>query len=482
MVDHPTALHLLTGVIALAVALALFSATVNRLVKRKLRISVFFLLAYVVVNAAVAIKPDLWPGGSTELLNLERLVLAAALINLTVVVLLNPLRADRIPDRFPSILQDAIVIGILMLVATFAFGDKLLTTSAVSAVVIGFALQDTLGNAFAGLALQSEKSFNIGHWISVGEHHGRVTEVTWRATKLRTKTGNFVVLPNSEVAKAPITNYSEPASPTRLFIDVGVSYDAMPNTVKGAIKEALANCPLVLNAPAPDAMIHHFADSSIVYRVRFWTGDFELDEEAQDQVRGSLYYAFRRKGIEIPYPIQIEYSREIPVVDESAALAERERLLAGVDLFAALDVQQRRAIAARLRPLEFGDGETIVREGAPGHSMYVIAAGTVIVLLESSRRAVATISAGGYFGEMSLLTGEPRTASVAARGDVRVLEIDAEVFRQLGEASPHTVEQVGVAAATRRAELNAARASAQSAAVIEAPANFLERMKQFLRL
>ena len=139
------------------------------------------------------------------------------------------MRADRVPDRFPSILQDAIVIGILMLVATFAFGDKILTTSAVSAVVIGFALQDTLGNAFAGLAIQSEKPFNIGHWVTVGAHEGRVAEVTWRATKLRTKTGNFVIVPNSEVGKAPITNYSEPAAPMRLYIDVGVSYDAPPN-------------------------------------------------------------------------------------------------------------------------------------------------------------------------------------------------------------------------------------------------------------
>src|SRR5690606_14202522 len=127
--------------------------------------------------------------------------------------------ADRIPDRFPSIVQDAIVIGVLILVATFAFGDEFLATSAVSAVVVGFALQDTLGNAFAGLAIQSEKPFNVGHWITVGEHEGRVAEVTWRATKLRTKTGNFVIVPNSEVGKAPITNYSEPAAPTRLSIE-----------------------------------------------------------------------------------------------------------------------------------------------------------------------------------------------------------------------------------------------------------------------
>jgi small-conductance mechanosensitive channel len=281
---HPVS-HLVAGVIALAVALAISSFSVNRLVQRKLRLSIYLLFALVAFHAVLTLRPAL---ATPEVLSLERLILVAAIINLLVVALLNPLRADRVPDRFPSIVQDAIVIALLILVAV-AFDDKLLTTGAVSAVVVGFALQDTLGNAFAGLAIQSEKPFNIGHWISVGDHHGRVAEVTWRATKIRTKTGNFVILPNSEVGKAAITNYSEPASPTRLHVDVGVSYDAAPTSVKTVVKEALADCPLVLKAPAPDAMIHDFAGSSIVYRVRFWTNDFEFDEEAMDQVRSSLF-------------------------------------------------------------------------------------------------------------------------------------------------------------------------------------------------
>ena len=134
--------------------------------------------------------------------------------------------------RFPAILQDAIVIGMLVVVATFVFQDKLLTTSAVGAVVVGFALQDTLGNAFAGLAIQSEKPFRVGHWIRVGDFEGRVAEVTWRATKLRTKSGNFVVVPNNIVAKEAITNYSEPAAPTRLEVEVGASYLSTPADVQ----------------------------------------------------------------------------------------------------------------------------------------------------------------------------------------------------------------------------------------------------------
>ena len=133
-----------------------------------------------------------------------------------------------------------------------------------------------------------------------------------------------------------------------------------------------------------------------------------------------------------------------------------------------------------MRAAEYGDGETIVREGEPGRSMFVVKSGRVKVVLEESRREIATLERGHYFGEMSLLTGDRRTASVIADGDAIVLEIDADVFRFLAEANPLAVEQVGVAAATRRAELNDARASTRAAAVAEAPANFLTRMRKFL--
>ncbi len=298
------------GVAALAATLAISSLTVNRLVKRKLKLSVFLLGAYVVVHAGLALWRTLPPETEAQLVSFERLVFAAGVINLLVIAFINPLRADRVPDRFPNILQDFIVIGSLVVVATFVWHDTLLTTSAVSAVVIGFALQDTLGNAFAGLAIQSEKPFHVGHWIQVGAFEGRVAEVTWRATKLRTKSGNFVIVPNNIVSKEAITNYSEPAAPTRIEVEVGASYLTAPSAVKSALEEALANSPTVLTAPASDIQLVRFDNSSIAYRVRFWIEDFERDEAARDEVRTAIYYAFARHGIEIPYPIQVQYEQE----------------------------------------------------------------------------------------------------------------------------------------------------------------------------
>src|SRR5260221_5083057 len=346
------------------------------------------------------------PDTQKELASFANLALAAALINATVFLLVNPLREDRVPDRFPTILQDAIVIGLILLASTF-LSQQLVTTSAVSAVVIGFALQDTLGNAFAGLAIQSEKPFHVGHWIRVGDFEGRVAEVTWRATKLRTKAGNFVVVPNNIVAKEAITNYSEPAAPTRIEIEVGASYLTAPNAVKAAIGEALANSPRALRTPAPDIVLGAFDSSAIVYRVRFWIEDYERDEAARDQVRTAIYYAFARHEIEIPWPIQVQYERELKDLDPDARVDERDRLLAGVDLFAALGEDQRREIAAATTSRMYGDGEAIVRQGDAGHSMFIIGSGRAAVVLEPEGREVATIERGGYLGEMSLLTGEP---------------------------------------------------------------------------
>ena len=480
MPHFPT--HFYMGLAALAATLFVGGLTVNRLVKRKLKLSIVLLCAYVAVHLVFLVRPELGGGNATPLRAIERLVLTTAVVNLLVIALINPLGSDRVRDRFPAIVQDAIVIGTMMIVTTFVFKEQLLTTSAVGAAIVGFALQDTLGNAFAGLAIQSERPFKVGHWVKVADFEGRVAEITWRATRLRTKNGNFVILPNNIVAKEAITNYSEPAAPTRLELEVGVSYSASPFEVKQAIMDAMAQAPRVLGSPAPDVLLVGFDASSMSYRARFWVEDYEFDQLVKDQVRIAVHYAFARRGIEIPYPVQVEYAREWPSPDPSIEQGKRERVLASVDLFDSLSTAQRASLAAATVAHTFGDGEAIVRQGEPGHSMYVLCSGRVAVVLEPGRQEVAVLERGAYFGEMSLLTGEPRAATVVARGEAVVLELDAELFRRLGEESPCTIEQVGVAAVTRRHELERVRTAARGADLADAPATFLERMKRFLRL
>jgi len=460
--------------------LGISSLTSNRLIRRKLRLSLILGALYLAADLAVALYP-FSAATSTQLHTFAKLALAAALINASVFFLVNPLREDRVPERFPIILQDTIVIGLIILVSTF-LSSELVTTSAVSAVVLGFALQDTLGNAFAGLAIQSERPFHVGQWIKVGGYaDGRVAEVTWRATKLRTKAGNFIILPNNLVAREAIVNYSEPAAPLRLEIEVGAAYGTPPNKVKAAMMEAIRHCSRVLPAPAPDVILIGFGDSAINYRARFWIDDFAADDHAMDEVRTAIYYSFHRHDIEIPWPHQVQYERVWTPPDLTRRMKEEERLLAHVDLFASLPPEIRTQIARESPMVVFGAGETIVKQGEEGQSMFVVLSGAVSVVLEPARSEVARIQPGGYFGEMSVLTGEPRSATVLAVDDVVAVEIVADLFRRLGVAHPESIEKVGTAAMERRASLEQAKSATTSAVPVET-STLIARMKKFLRL
>lgn len=459
----------------------MMSLTVNRLVRRKLRLSLILFIAYVTIDVATALYGYRFsPSTQEQLTAFGKLALAAGLINAAVFVLANPLRVDRVPDRFPIILQDAIVIALILLAATF-LSSQLVTTSAVSAVVLGFALQDTLGNAFAGLAIQSEKPFHVGQWVKVGDFEGRVAEVTWRATKLRTKAGNFAIVPNNIVAKEAIINFSEPAAPLRLEVEVGASYLVPPNKVKAAMMEAIRHSSRVLTAPAPDILLVSFDSSAITYRARFWIDDYGQDDPAKDEVRTAIYYSFQRHDIEIPWPLQVQYEKEWIEPDVNKKVEEEERLLAGVDLFATLPPEILNQIALSAPMAVYGSGETIVRQGEEGQSMFVVLSGTVNVVIEPSREEVARIDRGGYFGEMSLLTGEPRSATVIAIGDVVVVEIGADLFRRLATAHPEAIEKIGMAAMVRRAGLDQMK-SATAEAMTVSTTTLMTRMKKFLRL
>ena len=143
---------MIIGVVLLAATLALRMATANRHVRGRLTLSAFALAAYT-VGAGALIYLALSPALRSALGPILPLLLAFGLINAAVALVVNPFRLDRLPDRFPNIVQDTIVITLFALAATMVLQERIFATTAVGAVVIGFALQDTLGNLFAGLAI-----------------------------------------------------------------------------------------------------------------------------------------------------------------------------------------------------------------------------------------------------------------------------------------------------------------------------------------
>ncbi len=471
---------ILAGPVALLVTLALLAAIRSRFVRGRLTFSAWLFLGFIGLELAVAQGL----GDVAVMPAVARLAFVLALVNLVIALLVNPWRDSRPSDRFPAIVQDVAVIALFLVIATVLMREQLLATSAVGAVVVGFALQDTLGNFFAGLAIQIEKPFRVGHWINIGGSEGQVQEVTWRATKLRTKAGEFLIVPNSVISKDPILNYSEPTVPTRIEVEVGASYLTPPNEVKAAIVRAMANAPLVMADPPSQVLLRNFGTSSVDYAARFWIEDYATDNQARDQVRTNIWYEFRRQNIEIPWPIQIEYSREEQPARTEAQVVDAAGHLAGVDLFSMLSPEARLSLSREAADHLFASGEAIVRQGEQGSSMFVVLKGAVKVVLEPSGQDVATVGAGGFFGEMSMLTGEPRTATVRAVDDVHVLEIAAPDMRALARATPGLIEHVSQVVAARRVGLAQAEATAAAAASAQAhaPQSLLARIKAFLQL
>jgi small-conductance mechanosensitive channel/CRP-like cAMP-binding protein len=467
------------GFALLIVALALRTASSNRHVRGRLLASAAAFAAYLVVAALpayLAVSPEL----QRQLDATRPLLIAFGIINGFVALAINPWRADRLPDRFPKIVQDTIVIVLFAVAAMLLLQERVFATTAVGAVVIGFALQDTLGNLFAGLAIQIEKPFHVGDWVRLAGLDGLVLEITWRATKIRTRSGNFVIVPNSVLARDTITNYSQPTHETRIDIDIGASYDAPPNQVKAVILTALRSEALVSATPPPEVFVTQFADSSINYRICVWTIDFADEERLHDRVRSAVYYAFRRANIEIPYPHQVEIVRS-PDAFAARGQAELDRVFGSVDIFSMLGESERDDLAHSARAHLYGAGEIVVRQGEPGSSMFVVISGEAVVALDSGQE-VARIRPGGFFGEMSLLTGAPRTATVRAAVDTKLLEITADSFRQFVLANPAAVEQISLAVAARTAELDQVRSTGVAVATPERSDNLLSRVRRFLRL
>jgi small-conductance mechanosensitive channel/CRP-like cAMP-binding protein len=475
-------LHFWLALGLVGVTVALMATVRNHIIRRRLLFSTLMLvlttaLHLFIVERPGTLDPVTWP-------RVERLLIAFAIVNALVSLAFNPWFRDQVADRAPAIVQDSIVIllavGAAFVVFEFSSFD-VLASSAIVAAIAGFALQDTLGNAFAGIAIQIDKPFRVGHWIAVGGHEGLVMEVTWRATKIRTKAGNLVVVPNGTIAKESINNYSEPTAPTRVQIEVGCAYEAPPNSVREALLTAARDARYVLTAPPPEVLLVDFAASSINYRVRFWVDDFSRSDQAEDAVRTAIYYELGRRKIDIPYPIQVEYSRETAPADTPERREQFRRQIEAVPVLAKLPADAHQALAAAASEELFADSSVIVHEGAPGGSMFIVTRGKVVITIGPERREVAVTEAGGYFGEMSLLTGDPRTATVVARGDCTVLEISADVFRHYVQANPEVIDLLAVAATARRRELAESRASTATATAVT-PVSLAERMRRFFGL
>jgi len=378
-----------------------------------------------------------------------------------------------------------IILGVLRLTLDINLAS-LVATSAVITAIIGLALQDVLGSIVSGLVLELEDPVDAGDWVRVGAHEGIIQETGWRTTRLRTRRNEVVVLPNTYLSREPIINFSRPDPVSRDSFVFEAAYEMPPNAVKAAALAVLAAEPGVLAVPAPEVAATQYRANGIEYEVRFWLDDFGALEGLRDRLLTTLWYSLRRAGIVIaasPSDLYLHASAPTPPFER----ADIAGALAGVPLLAPLGAEELAALSAAARRLPFAAGEAIVREGDPGDSIYLVERGAVRVTIGRglTARTLAGMGPGDYFGEMSLLAGEPRSATVTAETDAVVLEVGRAAFEKIVAADPALLEPITQIAAHRAAGQQAERAAAAALppfATDVAAQRLLQRVRAFLGL
>ena len=330
----------------------------------------------------------------------------------------------------------------------------LFTTSAIFGVILGLALQDTLGNFFAGISLQADRPFQVGDVITVGNqrHTGVVEEISWRAIKIRTFQNHVVLINNSSAAKEPIEVCPRDNLNARLVYFNTLYTDSPAKTIH-VVREAVRETDNVSNRITPIVRIRNLADSGVEYECKYWLQDYAKYNDTDALIRQRIWYAFRRAGLNFAFPtrtVHVERKHAIGMAEvDGGAVVER---LSAVDIFAPLSVEETGMLAQAAVRHVFAPGETVIRAGDPGSSMFVVHNGKVQVQLnENGRpRPVATLNEGDFFGEMALFTGEPRTANVVALEETEVLEIGHAAMKRVFDTNPDLVESLSFIMAERR--------------------------------
>jgi len=362
----------------------------------------------------------------------------------------------------PTLIRNIFTIvafTILFLIAfTFLFPDvnlgALFTTSAIFGVILGLALQDTLGNFFAGISLQADRPFQVGDVITVGaqRHTGVVEEISWRAIKIRTFQNHVVLIANSNAAKEPIEVCPRDNLNARLVFFNTLYTDSPAKTIH-VVREAVREADNVSEKVTPIVRIRNLGDNGVDYEVKYWLVDYAKYNDTDALIRQRIWYAFRRAGLNFAFPtrtLHVERRRDAEIRDgDGGAIAER---LSAVDIFAPLSADETTMLAQAAVSHVFAPGETVIRAGDPGESMFVVHKGRVRVQVnENGRpRTVATLNEGDFFGEMALFTGEPRTANVLALEETEVLEIGHAAMKRVFDTNPDLVESLSFIMAERR--------------------------------
>jgi small-conductance mechanosensitive channel/CRP-like cAMP-binding protein len=409
----------------------------------------------------------------------------------------------RIHLRVPRILQD-VIVAVASLIAGVTIASRsgvnlsgLIATSAVFTAILGFSMQDVIGNIAGGLALQVDNSLEVGDWVKVNDIAGKVSEIRWRYTAIETRNWETVLIPNSQLMKSQVLvlgRRSGKPRQWRRWVYFNVDWRHQPTDVVECVAAAVKNARLerVAREPAPNCILIEMAESYGRYAVRYWLTDLAVDDPTDSDVRTVIYFALQRAGMELALPshsvLVTEESPDRAVTKTQAQLERRLRVLEKVELFHALTPEERASLAKGLRYTPFAHGEVMTRQGAEAHWLYVVEDGEAEVRVAEAgiEKEVARLKGPAFFGEMSLMTGDPRSATVVAVSDCECFRLEKASFQEVLMRRPELAEEVAEVLTRRRAQLLAVRdgvsAEAKLKQLMGSQTDLLHRIRDFFGL
>jgi small-conductance mechanosensitive channel/CRP-like cAMP-binding protein len=374
----------------------------------------------------------------------------------------------------PQIVQD-VTVALLSIVAAVSVAGRagvnlsgLIATSAVLTAVLGFSLQDTIANIAGGLGLQTDNSIEVGDWIRVGTQptdvNGRVVRIRWRYTAIETRNWETVLIPNRLLMNSSVTvlgRRHDAPHQWRRWVYFHVDFRFQPGDVIEVVQSAVRGAQIlqVAKTPAPTCVMVDMAESYGRYAVRYWLTDLSVDEPTDSEIRQVVFFALERAGMKLALPAHAIFvtqeTEDRRAIKTQKQLARRRRVLDGLSIFTPLSEEEKQELARGMRYSPFARGEVMTRQGSEGHWLYLIEEGSASVRIGDAltQREVARLKDGDFFGEMSLLTGEPRAATVVAETDVECFRLDKATFQRVIERRPEVMKPVATLLAQRRTEL-----------------------------
>jgi small-conductance mechanosensitive channel/CRP-like cAMP-binding protein len=376
--------------------------------------------------------------------------LAVGFLRTFVVLGRQPRESKLVQDLLAALIYLAAIFAIIGEVFDLPI-QGLLATSGALAIIIGLALQSSLGDVFSGIVLNIERPYRVGDWIILdGSLQGKVIETNWRATHMLTENQDVAIIPNSVIAKSRLLNCSAPTKTHGTSIRVKLDPSVTPAAGCNLLKEVLLGSTQILRTPEPTVTVKDLSAEMIDFELFFAVADISVVERAQSELFDRVYRAAAAAGAKFS-PRLSGSSKEL-AAQEAGESRIPERLLAGISIFSTLTVEEKAALASQMQRKDFKPGEVIVKAGTVLQALFIVSYGMLVGSVEQGGRKIEVIrlAPGDYFGEVGLLTGGPLNGDLTALTWVVLYEISKDALTPLLKARPGMAEELSESLASRQ--------------------------------